>query len=84
MKRNPVPTRPNAGKQTGERPHPSKEAVTAEPGPLKLPHDRDEAPEPRGTAASKTVEQAYRDVKRGLVDTDKAPEMDRVYRRIKN
>lgn len=47
-----------------------------------LPHEADESantnPEPDAV-----IEQAYVDVKRGLVDTDKGPPMERAYERLK-
>ncbi|MEO8038427.1 MAG: hypothetical protein ABI794_06625 [Betaproteobacteria bacterium] len=52
-------------------------------GSLALPHERDEGPAPTEVPRSDLVEQASRDLERGLVDTDKAPQMDRIYRRIK-
>lgn len=50
-----------------------------------LPHEADESS--KNSTAQKndeTVEQAYRDVKRGLVDTDKGPVMHGTYERLRN
>ena len=48
-----------------------------------LPHERDEAVGMTGGVPSQPVQQAYRDVKRGLVDTDRAAEADRTYDKLK-
>ena len=48
-----------------------------------LPHERDEAVGMTGGIPSQPVQQAYRDVKRGLVDTDRAAEADRTYDKLK-
>ncbi len=49
----------------------------------KLPHERDESINTTGTVASEPMEQAARDVKRGLVDTDRGAEAGRTYRKLK-
>jgi hypothetical protein len=53
----------------------------------RLPHERDESADSqeRGEASGKKVgEQAHKDLERGLVDTSKSTEMDRVYRQVKS
>lgn len=50
----------------------------------KLPHERDLAVGMTGGATSELVEQAHRDVERGLQDTSRAPEADAAYRKLKN
>lgn len=47
-----------------------------------LPHERDESSE-RDDAPRPVIEQAHRDVARGLVDTDRGPPMDRAYKQQK-
>ena len=49
----------------------------------RLPHERDQATEMTGGVPSPEVEQAYKDVKRGLQDTDKGPPSDRAYQKQK-
>ncbi len=57
--------------------------VVGNPQPLKLPHERDESTQaPREPPAAR-IQQAYRDLKRGLVDTDRAAEAGRTYKRLK-
>lgn len=48
-------------------------------GEAALPHERDQTVGMTGGIASKTVQQAHRDVKRGLQDTSRAPEADKAY-----
>lgn len=47
---------------------------------LELPHERDEAVDMTGEQTSPLIEQAERDVRKGLKDTSKGPEMDRAYK----
>lgn len=49
----------------------------------KLPHDRDEAANTTGGATSELIQQAHRDVSRGLQDTDRGAETDATYRKLK-
>jgi hypothetical protein len=57
---------------------------TTAPNVLKLPHERDTAIDQGGGAMpSEKVEQAGRDVKRGLADTDRGAEMHRTYQKQK-
>jgi hypothetical protein len=47
----------------------------------RLPHERDQSSEPQGPVnedARNVGEQAARDLKRGLVDTDRGPVLDRL------
>ena len=53
---------------------------SAEP---ELPHERDQAVGMTGGVPSQPMQQAYRDVKRGLVDTDRAAEAGRAYDKLK-
>jgi hypothetical protein len=57
-------------------------AVPTESAP-KLPHERDESINTAGTISSEPMKQADRDVKRGLVDTDRGAEAGRTYRKLK-
>jgi len=51
---------------------------------LELPHERDEAVDMTGEQTSPLIEQAERDVRKGLKDTSKGPEMDRAYKKLKS
>lgn len=48
-----------------------------------LPHERDESTSSTPPVPRKVIEQARRDVSRGLVDTDKGPVLDEAYRKQK-
>ena len=50
---------------------------------LSLPHERDQSTDMTAAAPDAVVQQAQRDVKRGLQDTSKAPEMNRAYSKLK-
>jgi len=47
-----------------------------------LPHERDESSQ-RDDQPRPRIEQAHRDVSRGLVDTDRGPPADQAYRKQK-
>lgn len=49
----------------------------------KLPHEQDESVGSTGGIPSPRVQQGNRDLKRGLVDTSRAPEADAAYRKLK-
>lgn len=49
----------------------------------KLPHERDQSVDMTGGQPDAEVQQAYRDVSRGLQDTDKGPPADRAYQKLK-
>jgi hypothetical protein len=49
----------------------------------KLPHERDESINTAGTVPSAAIRQAERDLKRGLVDTDRGAEAGRTYKKLK-
>ncbi len=58
--------------------------AAASPADLKMPHERDEAVDPGGgQVKSEQVAQAYRDVRRGLTDTDRGAEMHKTYAKQK-
>lgn len=48
-----------------------------------LPHQRDESADSTGAIQSEAMQQAYRDILRGLPDTDRAAEVGRTYRKLK-
>lgn len=49
----------------------------------RLPHERDESADPRGSAPDARMRQASADLARGLQDTDRSAEMDRLRRQLK-
>lgn len=49
---------------------------------LTLPHERDQSLDMTGDTTNPQVEQAARDVKKGIKDTSKAPEMDQAYKKL--
>ena len=49
----------------------------------KLPHERDESVGMTGGIASESMKQAHKDLGRGLQDTDRGPEADRTYQKLK-
>ena len=50
---------------------------------LALPHERDETVSMTGGVQSPVVQQAARDVKRGVKDTSRAVEADETYKKLK-
>jgi hypothetical protein len=54
----------------------------AEESSLELPHERDQAVDMTNAKPNPVVEQADRDVKRGVKDTSKSVEMDRAYKKL--
>ena len=56
---------------------------TAQPAPMELPHERDASTNMTDGIPSPPVQQAYRDVKRGLQDTDRGAEAGRTYQKLK-
>ena len=50
---------------------------------LALPHERDQSTDMTAEQPNPTIEQAQRDVERGLKDTSKSPEMDKTYKKLK-
>ena len=47
----------------------------------RMPHEHDESADSSGQQPQGSTKQAYADVKRGLVDTDKGPPMDQAYKK---
>lgn len=60
-----------------------KPTATAPPGEPALPHERDEKTSMTDGISSPRVQQGARDVKRGVLDTSRAPEADAAYRKLK-
>jgi hypothetical protein len=59
-------------------------ATPAPPGArAKMPHERDETVGMTGGVPSGKMQQAHRDVTRGVQDTDRGPEADRAYQKQK-
>ncbi len=52
-------------------------------GTPRLPHEHDESADSQASPPREEIAQASRDVRRGLVDTSRAPEADRTYRKLK-
>lgn len=52
----------------------------------RLPHERDESSDSQtaapGEGSGQAGRQAYEDLQRGMVDTDRGPLLDRLYRRL--
>ena len=73
------------------QPKPDQAAIERSPTPhdasveasLSLPHERDQSTNMTADAPDAVVQQAQRDVKRGLQDTSKAPEMNRAYSKLR-
>ena len=60
---------------------PTPEDVSVETS-LELPHERDQATDMTAAAPDPQVEQAAKDVAKGIKDTSKSPEMDATYRKL--
>lgn len=89
----PAPTGPEPSVDTTKRqaPGPKTQGPLTEPGEPpnsqerpKLPHERDESVDMTHGKPDAQVEQAYRDVQRGLQDTDKGPPADKAYQKQKS
>ncbi|MES2424464.1 MAG: hypothetical protein V4562_08555 [Pseudomonadota bacterium] len=63
------------------RRHSRKANHPTPPTTAPLPHERDESLGMTDGIPSKPVQQAFRDVSRGLQDTDRGPEAARAYRK---
>ena len=88
----PTPTDPTAGKGMPEktplaqRSRPGKLTTPADSSAeasLALPHERDQSTDMTSQPASPEVVQGARDLKKGIKDTSKAPEMDKAYKKLK-
>lgn len=63
---------------------PQQERAAGTPAAPKLPHERDQSVTMTGGERHPEVEQAHRDMERGLQDTDRGPPADRTYRKLKD
>ncbi len=59
-------------------------ATVTTPAAPKLPHERDESVGTTGGVPSAAVQQAYRDVKRGLQVTSRGTAANRAYEKLKD
>lgn len=66
-----------------QRPGTTGEAIPDDAQKPKLPHERDESVDMTHGHPDAQVEQAYRDVERGLQDTDRGPPSHRAYQKQK-
>ncbi|UCU99278.1 hypothetical protein [Acidovorax radicis] len=93
----PAPTGPEPSVDTTKRqaPGPKTQGLLREPGAPpnaqekaqekpKLPHERDESVDMTHGKPDVQIEQAYRDVQRGLQDTDRGPPADKAYQKQKS
>ena len=48
-----------------------------------LPHERDQSTDSTGAIQSEAMQQAYRDLRKGLPDTDRGAEAGRTYGKLK-
>lgn len=53
------------------------------PSRAPLPHERDESRDMTSGIPSEPIRQAFRDLRRGLQDTDRGPLADHAYRKLK-
>ncbi len=68
-----------------QRPQPDQPVTPADrsvEASLELPHERDQSVDMTDGQSSPLMEQAERDVRKGLKDTSKGPEMDRTYKKL--
>jgi phosphoribosylanthranilate isomerase len=73
-----VPANPTATGKHVDLTHPSDSNKTV------MPHERDEQVGMTGGVASPMVEQAARDLKRGIKDTSRSVEADAAYKKLKS
>ena len=59
-------------------------ATIVTPTEPKLPHEQDESVGSTGGVPSPEMQQAYKDVKRGLQDTSRGTAADAAYQKLKN
>ncbi|TAL14757.1 MAG: hypothetical protein EPO01_19225 [Aquabacterium sp.] len=72
-----MPRKPQDSHHTRTASGPS---LDREPAP-RLPHEHDESGDSQVSGPREVIHQAKRDLDAGLVDTDRGPPMDEVYRR---
>ncbi len=93
-----MPVRPKStttpGASTAKKPVPEQTSVDttdaphrkpgiSNPDKPKLPHERDESVDAPADTPDPVVQQGARDLGRGLQDTDRGPEADRTYQKLK-
>lgn len=80
----PVPARTERRVNTTQpQPHPGSGPEDLSGPEPRLSHERDEAVNMTDGEPDAKMEQAYRDVKRGLQDTDRGPPADKAYQKQK-
>lgn len=72
-------------RQSANTPSPGGAVATGKPQAQdpKLPHERDQSVDMTHGQPDVQVQQAYRDVQRGLQDTDRGPPADKAYQKQK-
>jgi hypothetical protein len=60
-----------------------KVSMQRKPAPL-LPHERDQSTAHQGSPINTVIKQASKDIARGLKDTDRGEEVNRVYQKLKS
>lgn len=77
-----TPRRPHQPASPTDRP-PQGETlpVMSEGSAPRLPHERDESSSSQGSAPREVIEQASKDIARGIQDSDLGPPMDDTYER---
>ncbi len=80
-KPNASPASSNSEKVVDPTPHRAGQTTPATAGGVapRLPHERDESADSQSSEPRAVIEQAARDVDKGLVDTDRGPLTDQVY-----
>lgn len=68
--------------QSDQTDHPRTPEDASIESSLELPHERDQATDMTADAPDPQIEQAAKDVAKGLTDTSKAPELDATYRKL--
>jgi hypothetical protein len=62
-------------------PHGNTHSDRGEGDTPRMPHERDESADSQGSPPREVIQQAHRDVSRGVTDTDKGPPMDDAYKK---
>ena len=69
--------------QSGQTDHARTPKDASVESSLELPHERDQATDMTAEAPDPLIEQAAKDVAKGMADTSKAPELDATYRKFR-
>lgn len=77
-------TAPHKHETDDAQAHRSGQTTTRTDGDVspRLPHERDESADSQVGRPRKVIEQARRDVDKGLVDTDRGPVLDATYQKV--